>query len=132
MAKTVAAFWIHEVDIDPESGVGKFVGEFTTPVLEDGAVAYNWLREKIGKDNMVELVQVAPRIDVWCDEEFRLKGDMRASAIIRGRRGDYDFGGAIIITAPTHEKLEAFLHANVRVPPAGYELAEPHMEFHAL
>ena len=129
--KGLVAFWIHEVDVDPESGVGKFIGEFTEPVLDHDELEYEWLREKLGCD-MVEHVGVAPGISVWCDEEFRLKGNTRASAIIKASGGGaYDFGGAIVITARSHEKLITFLGSSVRVPPVDFVLAEPHFEFYA-
>ena len=130
--KKLIAFWIHEVDVDPESGIGKFIGEFTKPILaDDNEPKYEWLRGKLGCD-MVEHVGVAPGISVWCDEEFRLKSNTRASAIIKAPQGgSYDFGGAIVITARSQEKLIAFLESSVRVPPVDFELAEPHMEFYA-
>jgi hypothetical protein len=67
---------------------------------------YGALKELIG--GWVEHVGVARGIDVWCDEEFRLKGS-KPTALIRGERGEHwDFGGTIVITGPSREKLLAW------------------------
>jgi hypothetical protein len=77
----------------------------------------------------VEHVSVDPDVEVWCDEEFRLKS-LEPSALVLGPNGAvWDFGGPLVITSPRGVDLRAWAARSLRVPPTGYTLEAARFEF---